>query len=151
MVNLITQRSNQNPTTKYNVIEEDPSSFFDAENGETSDDFSEAGGLKKMVKHRREIQKTRQKRRNVQAKTKGQARIQRTSAKQTQAQSQRDVAKAIGKQDDSAMANALAANAIAPAPEKKSNKGLIIGLSITGVLVIGGIIAFVIYKKRKNK
>ena len=31
-VNLITQRSNQNPTTKYNVVEEDPSSFFDGEN-----------------------------------------------------------------------------------------------------------------------
>ena len=58
MVNLITQRSNQNPTTKFNVIEEDPSSFFDAENGEKSTDFSEAGGLKRMVKHRRKIQKT---------------------------------------------------------------------------------------------
>jgi hypothetical protein len=149
MVNLITQRSNQNPTTKYNVIEEDPSSFFDAENGEDSSDFSEAGGIKRMVKHRRKIQKTRQQRRNVQAKTKGQARIQRTKAKQTQAQSQRDVAKVMGKQDDSAIANALAA--IAPAPEvKKSNKPLIIGLSIAGVLVIGGIIAFVIYKKNKK-
>ena len=31
-VNLITQRSNQNPTTKYNVVEEDPASFFDGEN-----------------------------------------------------------------------------------------------------------------------
>lgn len=149
MVNLITQRSNQNPTTKFNVIEEDPSSFFDAENGEKSTDFSEAGGLKRMVKHRRKIQNTRQSRRNLQAKTKGQARLQRTSAKQTQAQSQRDAAKAMGKMDDSAMANALAANAIAP--ETKSNKGLIIGVSIAGVLVIGGIIAFVIYSKKKNK
>ena len=150
MVNLITQRSNQNPTTKYNVIEEDPSSFFDAENGEDSSDFSEAGGLKRMFKHRRKIQNTRQKRRNLQAKTKGQARIQRTKAKQTQAQSQRDVAKVMGKQDDSVMANALAASAPVQAPEvKKSNKPLIIGLSIAGVLVIGGIIAFVIYKKKK--
>ena len=149
MVNLITQRSNHNPTTKYNVIEEDPQSFFDAENAEGSADFSEAGGIKRMVKHRRKIQKQRQTRRNIQAKTKGQARIQRTRAKQTQAQSQRDAAKALGKQDDSAMANALAANA--PVPEvKKSNKPLIIGLSVAGVLVIGGIIAFVIYKK-KNK
>lgn len=148
MVNLITQRSNQNPTTKFNVIEEDPSSFFDAENGEKSTDFSEAGGLKRMFKHRRKIQNQRQKRRNLQAKTKGQARIQRTSAKQTQAQSQRDAAAAMGKQDDSAMANALAANA--PAAEGKSNKGLIIGVSIAGVLIIGGIIAFVIYKKKKK-
>lgn len=146
MVNLISQRSNQNTTNKYNVIEEDPSSFFDAENGETSDDFSEAGGLKRMFKHRRKIQKQRQKRRDIQAKTKGQARIQRTAAKQTQAQSQRDAARAMGNQDDSAMAAALAANA--PAAETKSNKGLIIGASIAGVLVIGGIIAFVIYKKK---
>lgn len=149
MVNLITQRSNQNPTTKYNVIEEDPASFFDAENGETSDDFSEAGGLKRMFKHRRKIQNQRQKRRNLQAKTKGIARIQRTSAKKTQAQSQRDAAKAMAKQDDSAMANALAANA--PAAEGKSNKGMVIGLSITGVLVVGGIIAFVIYKNKHKK
>lgn len=149
MVNLISQRSNQNTTNKYNVIEEDPSSFFDAENGEKSDDFSEAGGLKRMFRHRRKIQKQRQKRRDLQAKTKGQARIQRTSAKQTQAQSQRDAARAMGNQDDSAMANALAANA--PAPEAKSNKGLIIGVSIAGVLIIGGIIAFVIYKKKKGK
>ena len=148
MVNLITQRSNQNSTTKYNVIEEDPSSFFDAENGDATADFSEAGGLKRMFKHRRKIQKTRQQRRNLQARTKGQARIQRTAAKQTQAQSQRDVAKVMGKQDDSAMANALAANA--PAPEAKSNKPLIIGLSVAGVLVIGGIIAFVIYSKKKK-
>jgi hypothetical protein len=56
----------------------------------------------------------------------------------------------MGKQDDSAMANALAANSIAPeAP--KSKKGLIIGLSIAGVVVIGGIIAFVVYKSKKNK
>lgn len=149
MVNLISQRSNQNTTNKYNVIEEDPSSFFDAENGDETADFSEAGGLKRFFKHRRKIQNTRQKRRNLQAKTKGQARIQRTSAKQTQALSQRDAAKAMANQDDSAMANALAANA--PAAEQKSNKGLIIGLSITGVLVIGGIIAFVIYKKKKGK
>lgn len=149
MVNLISQRSNQNTTNKYNVIEEDPSSFFDAENGDETADFSEAGGLKRMFKHRRKIQNTRQKRRNLQAKTKGQARIQRTSAKQTQAQSQRDAARAMGNQDDSAMANALAANA--QAPEAKSNKGLIIGVSIAGVLIIGGIIAFVIYKKKKGK
>ena len=148
MVNLITQRSNQNPTTKYNVIEEDPSSFFDAENGDATADFSEAGGLKRMFKHRRKIQKTRQQRRNLQARTKGQARIQRTAAKQTQAQSQRDVAKVMGKQDDSAMANALAANV--PAPEAKSNKPLIIGLSVAGVLVIGGVIAFVIYSRKRK-
>ena len=150
MVNLITQRSNQNPTTKYNVIEEDPSSFFDAENAEDSNEFSEAGGIKRMVKQRRKIQNQKQKRRDGKSRDTGIAKKQRTGAKQTQALSQRDAAKAMGNQDDSAMANALAANSIAP-EGVKSNKKMIIGLSITGVLIIGGIIAFVIYKKRKKK
>ena len=151
MVSLITQRSNQNPTTKYNVIEADPMSFFDAEsesNDSFSEETSEAGGIKRMFKQRRKIQNQKQKRKDGKARDDGIAKKQRTSAKQTQAQSQRDAAKAMGNQDDSAMANALAANA--PGPEVKSKKGLIIGLSITGVLVIGGIIAFVIYKKRNK-
>src|SRR5689334_14291675 len=100
-VKLITQRGNQNPTNKYNVIEEDPASFFDGEN-DNSTNFdeevsSEAGGLRGFIQNRRDIQRQRQKRKNMTAKSKAAARVNRTGAKKIQAQSQRDTAKVLGK------------------------------------------------------
>lgn len=152
-VDLITQRSNQNPTTQYNVIEEDPSSFFDAENESSSSfdaEFSEARGLKGFIKHRRDIQKQRQNRRDVQAKSKATARVNRTDAKKTQATSQKIAAGQLGKTDpaDLAMAEALKQGAIET--PKKSKTGLYIGIG-SGVLLIAGIVTFIILKKKKAK
>jgi hypothetical protein len=152
-VDLITQRSNQNPTTQYNVIEEDPSSFFDAENESSSSfdaEFSEAGGLKRYFKHRRAVQKQRQNRRDVQAASKAVAREQRTSAKMTQADSQKIAAGQLGKTDpaDLAMAEALKSGSQTEKP--KSKTGLYVGIG-AGVLLIAGIVTFLILRNKKAK
>jgi hypothetical protein len=153
-VDLITQRSNQNPTTEYNVIEEDPSSFFDAESSEHSSfdaEFSEAGGLRRFFKNRRAIQKQRQNRRDVQASSKAVARKQRTAAKMTQADSQKIAARQLGKTDpaDLAMAEALKASSQSE-PSKKSKTGLYIGIG-AGVLLVAGIVTFLILRNKKAR
>jgi hypothetical protein len=142
-VNLITQRSNQNPTENYNVIEEDASSAFDSESSDSSsfdNEFSNAGGVKKLMKNFRKNQKIRQKRKDLNAKTRN-----------TQAKAQIESAKAMqkGVAGDVAMAKALEANALPVEPPKKSNTMLYVGIA-SAVLILG-IVGFIMYKKSKGK
>jgi uncharacterized membrane protein len=130
-VNLITQRSNQNPTTKYNVVEEDPSSFFDGENeGSSSFDnetMSNAGGLKRMAKKFRANQQKRQARRDVLA----QAKLEQAKSGTAMAKAQQESVKG-----DVALAKALEKSAPKSEKSKKSNTLLYVGIGV-GVLVLG--------------
>ena len=141
-VNLITQRSNQNPTTKYNVVEEDPSSFFDGENKTISlfdeENMSNAGG--KLAKKFRENQKKREARRDVKAQ-----------AKLEQAKSGTAMAKAseAGVAGDVALAKALEKSAPKAEKSKKSNTLLYVGIGV-GVLALGVGAYFMLKKKGKK-
>lgn len=153
-IGMITQRGNQNPNPWINVIEQDPATCFNAETGETSsfdNEFSEARGLRGWMKHRRSIQKQRQNRRDLQAKSKAMARINRTSAKKIQANAQTEAARMMGKENksDIALAEALKTSTPIEAP-KKSNTALYLGIG-AGVLVVGAIVTVLIIKSRTSK
>ena len=143
-VNLITQRSNQNPTTKYNVVEEDPSSFFDGENeGSSSFDnetMSNAGGLKRMAKKFRENQKKREARRDVKA----QAKLEQAKSGTAMAKAQEESVKG-----DIALAKALEKSAPKAEKTKKSNTLLYVGIGV-GVLALGVGAYFMLKKKGKK-
>lgn len=155
---LISLYGQTNPSYNVNVIEPESYNQFDAETNDPTSSFdnemhSEAGGLKRMFKHRREIQKQRQKRRDLQARTKGQARIQRTSAKQTQAKSQVEQAKAMksSQKGDIALANALASSS---PQDSASSTGMSMGAKIgigAGIGITLLIVGVVIYKSMKAK
>lgn len=152
-VQLITQRSNQNPTTQFNVIESDPSSSFDSENIVSSsfdaEISSEAGGVKRFMKNFRKNQAMRQERRNIRTKSSATARVNKSESKKTLANAQQTAAKAMGNdKSDATIAAALSASSPAK-DENKSNTGLYIGIG-AGVLLIGGIIAYFIIKKKKK-
>lgn len=153
-INYITQRGNQNPTTEFNVIEGDASSFDAENNSETSQfdaEFSNAGGKKKrkkrmggLIANFRKNQAIRQKRRDERAKGK-------TAERLEQAKSQTIAARQLGKTDpaDVAMAKALESSNTPPVEIKKSNTMLYVGIGV--VVLVLGIGGFIAYKKFKKK
>jgi len=159
-VNLITQRSNQNPTTKFNVVEEDPSSFFDGENKTISlfdeENMSNANGKKRQSRnHWRTFEKVMSYtplgliKQGLENRAKRAPMID--AAKLEQAKSSTAMAKAQEAQvaGDIAMAKALEKSA----PKSKSEKSktmLYVGIGL-GVLVIGGIITYFIVKGKGGK
>lgn len=112
--------------------------------------FSNAGGVKRAVKRRREIKDRKLAMKEERTASKADARRAKADAKLGQAQAQKEAAVALGKQDDSA---AIAALAQSGSKSSKSKKGLstgaIIGISV-GALALIGVVGYMIYKNKKK-
>ena len=140
-VNLITQRSNQNPTTQYNVVEEDPASFFDGENKTISlfdeENMSNANGKKRQSRFEKVMSYTPFGLVNA--------------AKLEQAKSGSAMAKAQEAQVAGDIALAKALEKSAPKGEKttKSKTLLYVGIGV-GVLVLGAVGYFMLKGKGKK-
>lgn len=154
-VNLITQRSNQNPTTKFNVVEEDPSSFFDGENKTISlfdeENMSNVNGEKRKSRFEKVMSYTPfgLVKQGLENRAKRAPMID--AAKLEQAKSSTAMAKAQEAQvaGDIAMAKALEKSA-PKAKSEKSKTMLYVGIGL-GVLVVGGIITYFIVKGKVGK
>lgn len=154
-VNLITQRSNQNPTTKYNVVEEDPASFFDGENKTISlfdeENMSNVNGKKRQSRFEKVMSYTPfgLVKQGMENRAKRAPMID--AAKLEQAKSNTAMAKAQEAQVAGDVALAKALEKSAPKGEKsaKSKTMLYVGIGV-GVLVLGAIGYFVFKGKGKK-
>lgn len=154
-VNLITQRSNQNPTTKYNVVEEDPASFFDGENKTISlfdeENMSNVNGKKRQSRFEKVMSYTPfgLVKQGMENRAKRAPMID--AAKLEKAKSSTAMAKAQEAQVAGDVALAKALEKSAPKGEKsaKSKTMLYVGIGL-GVLVVGGIITYFIVKGNKK-
>ncbi len=120
-----------------NAVDE---SFFPAEGGTVMEHYSNAGGLKRMVKNVRA-------RKNLKAKAKASFKTNKGKAALTSAQAQKEAAKGLSKPDSTTVINKTSGGG------KKATKlstGAKIGIGV-GVAVALGIIAFVIIRKHKKK
>ena len=154
-VNLITQRSNQNPTTQYNVVEEDPASFFDGENKTISlfdeENMSNVNGKKRQSRFEKVMSYTPfgLVKQGLENRAKRAPMID--AAKLEQAKSGSAMAKAQEAQVAGDVALAKALEKSAPKGEKttKSKTLLYVGIGV-GVLVLGAVGYFMLKGKGKK-
>lgn len=122
------------------------------------DNYSEAGGIKRMFANRRAIRKEKLAQKRLTKQSKADARKMRADAQQTKAKAkvlaskaQQEAAKGLSKQDDSAVIAALQQSQSTTTPENTGlTKGQKIGIGV-GIGVVLLIVGVVAYKKLKGK
>lgn len=95
----------------------------------------------------------RQDRRNLGAESRANAKAGRTDAKLSQAETQRQVAATLGNEteSDKAIAAALAKSATETTDKPGMSTAVKISIGVGALLLVGGIIAFVVYKNKSKK